>query len=102
MAIERFAYRPLRNAPKINILITAIGVSLFLQYMGQVIFGATPQVFPTVLENEVWFSIGELQFKSLDITVLLVTIATMRSGPWLKASPETTHTGRRFDSPRSA
>lgn len=77
MAIERFAYRPLRNAPKINILITAIGVSLFLQYMGQVLFGATPQVFPTVLENEVWFSIGELQFKSLDITVLGVTIAMM-------------------------
>ncbi len=77
MLIERLAYRPLRNAPKINILITAIGVSLFLQYMGQVVFGASPQVFPTVLENEVLFSIGDLQFRSLDITVIVVTIAMM-------------------------
>ena len=33
--IERFAYRPLRGAPRINLLITAIGVSLFLEYSGQ-------------------------------------------------------------------
>src|SRR6185312_7920471 len=36
LIIERFAYRPLRNAPRINNLITAIGVSLFLQFSGQV------------------------------------------------------------------
>src|SRR3954463_6114649 len=34
-AIERFAYRPLRNAPRLNVLITAIGVSLLLQNVGQ-------------------------------------------------------------------
>lgn len=77
MAIERFAYRPLRNAPKLNLLITAIGVSLLLQYSGQTIFGADPKVFPQVLENTALFSIGDLQFKSLDITVFVVTLLMM-------------------------
>lgn len=77
MTIERFAYRPLRNAPKLNLLITAIGVSLLLQYSGQTIFGADPKVFPQVLENTALFSIGDLQFKSLDITVFVVTLLMM-------------------------
>ena len=47
--IERLAYRPLRNAPKLNALITAIGVSLFLEYSGQIVFGATPRLFPQYL-----------------------------------------------------
>ena len=53
LIIERFAYRPLRGAPKLNSLITAIGVSLFLQYTAQVVFGADPKVFPNVLEDQV-------------------------------------------------
>jgi len=77
LAIERFAYRPLRKAPKLNILITAIGVSLLLQYSGQVIFGADPKVFPQVIQDSVLFEMAGVQFKSLDITVLLVTILMM-------------------------
>src|SRR3979411_1742614 len=40
--IERIAYRPLRNAPRIASLITAIGVSFFLEYGGQFVFGPDP------------------------------------------------------------
>ncbi|MBA2720564.1 MAG: branched-chain amino acid ABC transporter permease [Chloroflexi bacterium] len=51
MGIERFAYRPLRNAPKVAPLITAIGVSLILQNVIQIIVGTgdrpVPQLFPT-------------------------------------------------------
>ena len=50
--IERFAYRPLRHAPRLAPLITAIGVSFMLQNFIQVLFGPsphpTPQVFPRV------------------------------------------------------
>src|SRR5689334_3723300 len=48
LVIERFAYRPLRDKPRINSLITAIGVSLLLEYGGQNphVFGPTPQAFP--------------------------------------------------------
>lgn len=46
--IERFAYRPLRGAPRITALITAIGVSLLLQALAQLFWGAAPQFFPTM------------------------------------------------------
>ncbi len=51
MIIEKLAYKPLRNSSKLTVLITAIGVSLFLQYTGQLIFGADPKSFPTIIEN---------------------------------------------------
>ena len=77
LLIERLAYRPLRKAPKLNILITAIGVSLFLEYSGQVVFGADPKVFPRVLEDFVLFDFGVTQLKSLDVAVLAVTLVMM-------------------------
>jgi branched-chain amino acid transport system permease protein len=77
LAIERLAYRPLRKAPKLNILITAIGVSLFLQYAGQVVFGADPKVFPRVLDDFVLIDFGGVQLKSLDVAVFLVTVLMM-------------------------
>jgi branched-chain amino acid transport system permease protein len=49
MVIERLCYRPLRGAATLNVLITAIGVSLLLEYSGQVFFGATPRTFPEIL-----------------------------------------------------
>src|SRR5213596_1251371 len=45
---ERIAYRPLRNAPRIASLITAIGVSFLLEYGGQFVFGPDPKFFPTL------------------------------------------------------
>jgi len=48
--IERLAYRPLRNASRLSSLITAIGVSLFLEYGGQMKFGANPQYYPIVFD----------------------------------------------------
>src|SRR5262249_48139556 len=49
--IELLAYRPLRDQPRINSLITAIGVSMLLEFGGQsrFIFGATPQAFPQLI-----------------------------------------------------
>ncbi|HET6326378.1 MAG TPA: branched-chain amino acid ABC transporter permease [Planctomycetaceae bacterium] len=51
LAIERLAYRPLRHAPRLNVLITAIGVSLLLQNVGQLnfVFGANPAAMPGLL-----------------------------------------------------
>lgn len=47
--IERWAYRPLRNAPKLAPLITAIGVSLLLQTIAMIIFGRNYKVFPALM-----------------------------------------------------
>lgn len=61
--IERLAYRPLRRAPRLNVLITAIGVSLLLQNVGQLkdVFGASPQTMPNLIANSevVHFAFGE-------------------------------------------
>ena len=79
MLIERLAYRPLRGAPKLNALITAIGISLFLQYTGQLVFGADPKVFPNLLEDhEVYVSSsGDVRVTQFDITILLVTLVLL-------------------------
>jgi branched-chain amino acid transport system permease protein len=47
--IERLAYRPLRDRPRLTVLITAIGVSLFLENFGQYAFGVDPQYFPDLI-----------------------------------------------------
>lgn len=75
VTIERLAYRPLRKSPKLNILITAIGVSLLLQYSGQVIFGADPKLFPEVIKDVTVFTIGGVDVRSMDITIL--TLGTL-------------------------
>ena len=75
--IERFAYRPLRKAPKLNSLITAIGVSLFLQYAGQIVFGADPKVFPNILEDATLASFGDVNLQLFDVTILVVGLIFM-------------------------
>ncbi len=50
--IERLAYKPLRAAPSLAVLITAIGVSYFLQNMAQLLWTANPKVFPTILSSK--------------------------------------------------
>ena len=77
LIIERFAYRPLRKAPRLNVLITAIGVSLLLQYSGQVIFGADPKVFPNLIQDGALFVLAGVEIRSLDVTVFLVTLAML-------------------------
>lgn len=77
LTIERLAYRPLRNAPKLNVLITAIGVSLFLQFAGQAVFGADPKVFPQVLEDSVLVEWGMIQLRLFDVVILLVAFIAM-------------------------
>lgn len=77
LVIERLAYRPLRKAPKLNILITAIGVSLFLQFSCQLLFGADPKVFPNVIEDSVIADLGGVQLKMNDVSVLAVTVVAM-------------------------
>ena len=49
--IERLAYKPLRQHPKLTMLITAIGVSLLLEYGGQLVFGVDPKPFPGLIPD---------------------------------------------------
>ena len=76
MLIERFAYRPLRSATTLNVLITAIGVSLLLEYTGQVFFGAAPRTFPAIFPVEN-FQLGQIVVSSNQLVVIAVAIVLM-------------------------
>ncbi|MDQ3624132.1 MAG: branched-chain amino acid ABC transporter permease [Verrucomicrobiota bacterium] len=75
--IEFFAYRPLRSRPRLTMLITAIGVSLLLEYAGQLVFGATPRGFPELLPDRTIGGLGELRVSSLKLIVLGATGALL-------------------------
>jgi branched-chain amino acid transport system permease protein len=80
--IERFAYRPLRDKPRINSLITAIGISLLLEFGGQhpAVFGPTPQSFPRNMMpgvEEKLFTIGSVVVSRVDALILVVTLLLM-------------------------
>lgn len=76
--IEKFAYRPLRKAPRINILITAIGVSLFLEYGGQLVFGASPQFVPEILPRKLIDIGGDIVLDSNQITIFVISFVLMQ------------------------
>jgi branched-chain amino acid transport system permease protein len=75
--VERFAYRPLRKAPRINVLITAVGVSLLFQFSGQLGFGSDPKFFPQVVTFEGEFNMGGLIIRPLQLIVLGISIFLM-------------------------
>jgi branched-chain amino acid transport system permease protein len=73
---ERIAYRPLRNAPRIASLITAIGVSFLLEYGGQFVFGPDPKFFPTLVPKHV-INLGGVVTTNYQLIVLGVAIVFM-------------------------
>jgi branched-chain amino acid transport system permease protein len=76
MLIERFAYRPLRDRSKLSVLITAIGMSLFLENAGQLVFGPNPQPFPTTFPSRN-FELGLVVVSSKDLVVFGVAVVLL-------------------------
>ena len=74
--IEKIAYKPLRSSPPLSVLITAIGVSYFLQSLALLIFGSTQKSFPKVF-NMAPVHLGELTIKGESIETLAVTTIIM-------------------------
>ncbi len=74
--IERLAYRPLRHASRLSLLITAIGVSLFIENAGQlpIVFGATPRAFPSLVETRPWITWGTLTVSNVEALVIGVAL----------------------------
>lgn len=74
--IERLAYRPLRNAPRIAALITAIGVSLLLENGGILILSPQPRTFPKVFPEQI-YNYGGIIINSQQIVILAVAVFLM-------------------------
>lgn len=77
LVIERCAYRPLRNAPRLNSLITAIAVELILQNAMRVIpfVGPNPRQFPTM--DTKFFNLGIVQISNIQIIVIVASAILM-------------------------
>lgn len=73
VVIEFLAYRPLRRSPRLNVLITAIGVSLLLENAGQKIFTANPKAFPPIFPSNTIKVTEGLVISSNQVIVLVVT-----------------------------
>jgi branched-chain amino acid transport system permease protein len=76
MVIEFLAYRPLRKAPRITALITAIGVSLLIEAIAQMIWGAKPQYFPRIFPPTIFQFLGAT-ISSSYLWILLASVVLM-------------------------
>lgn len=74
MLVETAAYRPLRDAPKISILISAIGASFLLENLAVVIFGGKPKAFPTISLFTDVTQIGNISIQNLSFVIPVVTL----------------------------
>lgn len=75
--MDRVAYKPLRNAPRISALITAIGISLALQITAQLVFGSGQLTFPNIIPKIAVFKVGRKPVFLLEIMTLIISIALM-------------------------
>ena len=82
VVIERVAYRPLRNAPRLAPLISAIGVSLILEDIGKLWKGITIVSFPQIFPNVTYY-LGPVSFSSVDILVIVVALVLMLALQWM-------------------
>ena len=83
LAIERLAYKPLRRAPSLAVLITAIGVSYFLQNAAQILWTSNPKVFTSVVSN-VNFPLfgGQITVSLIAIVTVAANLAIMAALTW--------------------
>ena len=74
MLMDKIAYKPLREAPKISLLITAIGISFFLENAFTVFGGGVPRAFPVPEYMENIFNVAGVTFSVASIMVPIVTL----------------------------
>ena len=75
--MERLAYKPLRSAPSLAVLITAIGVSYFLQNSALLIWKAAPKSYPAVVSGSAEFFGGELKVPYISLLTIVICLVIM-------------------------
>jgi len=75
-AMERAAYRPLRGAPRLAPLITAIGISIILQHVAMMVWSRNPLAFPQIIKVES-YHIGGATITSVQIAIIAISILMM-------------------------
>jgi branched-chain amino acid transport system permease protein len=75
VVIERLAYKPLRKAPRVSAIITALGVGLFLENF-TLALSPYPKHIPSLLENFIW-TVGSLSISSMQVLVIVLSLILM-------------------------
>ena len=81
-SIEKIAYRPLRNAPRLAPLITAMGMSLLLQTLAMIIWKPNYKAYPTLLPNQI-YDVGGAVITFTQIVILITTVVVLGALMWL-------------------
>jgi branched-chain amino acid transport system permease protein len=74
--MERVAYRPLRGAPRLAPLITAIGLSIILQHLAMMIWSRNPLAFPQIVKTQM-YGIGGATITNVQITIIAMCVLMM-------------------------
>ncbi|MDR3210069.1 MAG: branched-chain amino acid ABC transporter permease [Oscillospiraceae bacterium] len=75
MAVERVAYRPIKKNRKMAVLVSALGMSVFLQNLAQLMFGSSSRAFPTI--KKVTIRIGGVAFTNMHVIIIAVTVVML-------------------------
>ena len=85
--VEKLAYKPLRQAPSLAVLITAIGVSYFLQNTALLLWSSNPKVFPSVVGRGTFkFFDGQLSVSTVTIVTIVTCVIIMLCLTWFTGS----------------
>ncbi len=76
--MERLAYRPLRHAPRLAPLITAIGVSIILQHLAMLVWSRNVLAFPQIIQSQTYFIAGAA-ITTVQIAILAICLTLMAS-----------------------
>jgi branched-chain amino acid transport system permease protein len=76
-SLERIAYRPLRNAPRLAPLITGIGMSIILQHLALLVWSRNPLAFPQIIKLETWQVAGEATISNVQLAIIGLSFAMM-------------------------
>ncbi len=80
--LDRVAYRPLRKAPRLAPLITAIGMNIVLQYLALLVWGRNPMPYPQIIKVET-FHIGGAIITSVQIAIIVISTLLMAGLAWV-------------------
>ena len=88
VALERIAYRPLRRAPRLSLLITAVGASFALEYGMRAVAGADPQVYPVRLDGTAMDVLGARHHRRSSSSLMVVAVVLMLGLQYLVVRPD--------------
>jgi len=83
MGLERVAYRPLRDSPKISVMISAIGASFLIENVGIVVFGGRPKSFPSIPLFDTVVHFGSVSMLSVSLFIPVITVVILAVLLWI-------------------